>query len=185
MSVEQDAVNRLLVARGVTPVVDIDSGHPDVKAARLLLAAHKQIISGKAWWYNTETATLSPDSAGKIRLPAGVVGLDNEDNNIIISGYLYNIVERSMIFTEDVEDIVLLYDRGWEDMPVQPVDYITALAKEEFIRPLESKLLTGQAENDIKRAKALLDIADFRFKDVAKQTGNPLMLKWREKMLVR
>ncbi|MBW2638023.1 MAG: hypothetical protein JRC86_10975 [Deltaproteobacteria bacterium] len=174
-----------MVARGVTPVINLDSGHPDVQAARMLLNSHKQLVLGRAWWFNTETVTIYPDDVGICKVPIGTIGLDNDDNNIIMRGNLYNMVERSDIFTEAVEDLGVMLDRAWEDMPVQPIDYIISLAKEEFIRPLESQILSAQAEKDVSRAKSLLDIADLRYKDVGKQSGNPLMLKWRGKMLVR
>jgi len=180
-----DAINRLLVARGVAPVSDEDSSHPDVTAAKTLLEAHKRNISGEKWWFNTETATLSPDADGFIKVPTRVESLDNEDNNMIINGKLYSLENRTSVYTEDVEDIILIYNRDWDELPVQAFEFIVASAKEEFIRPLESQILTTRAENDITKAKALLDIADFRYKDVGEETGNPLMQKWRTKMLVR
>lgn len=185
MSELQDAINVLLVARGVTPIIDPASGHPDVQAARALLYAHKKEVNGQKRWYNTETADLAPDVDGFIKLPASVVGLDVDANNVIMDGKLYNVADRTNIYTEAVEDLVLIYDRDWPDLPTQAYAYIVATAKEEFIRSLESQILTAQAEKDIVRAKALFDIAEYRFQDPAKETANPLMLKWRTKMLVR
>lgn len=181
-----EAINILLVARGVTPISDEDSGHPDVQAAKAILTRHKRGVNSKKWFYNTEEdVDLSPTVDGYINVPPRVISLDEDQNYIIMQGKLYSMTERTNIFTETVEDLTLIYDREWEDLPIQAYDYIVALAKEEFIRSLESQILSGQAEKDINRCKAYLDIAEFRFRDPGKESGNPLMVKWRQKMIVR
>lgn len=185
MGQKLDAINRLLIAKGVAPTTDEDSGHPDVAKARTLLEAHKKNVQSRKLWYNTETDTLSPDSYGKISVPTYVIALDDEGGNIIVDGKLYNIEDRTNVFTDDVEDVVMIFNRPWDYIPEQAWEYIVALAKEEFIRSLRDELISTLANNDITRAKALLDITDYRFKDPAKETGNPLMQKWRTKMLVR
>jgi len=185
MGDELSAINILLVARGITPILVINSGHPDVQAARLLLDVHKSAVNSVKRWYNTEVATLTPTVDGYIMLPAYVESLDNDQGNLIMDGKLYNVEERTNIYTDPVEDIVLIFNREIDTMPSQAFSYIVALAKEEFIRPLESSILSGQAGKDINSAKALLDIAEYRYNDTGKQSGNPLMLKWRSKMLVR
>ncbi len=182
----QEAINILLVARGVTPIIDENSGHPDVQAARTILTRHKRGVCSLKWYFNTESGvTLSPNSSNEIRVPAGVVALDQDSNYVIIDGRLYSMTDRTSVLTEDVDDLVLIYNRDWTDLPVQAFDYICALAKEEFIRPLESSLMTKSAEQDIQRAFAVLQVTDYRFKDVSKESANPLVLKWREKMLTR
>jgi hypothetical protein len=186
MATELDAINILLVARGVTPVVDPESGHPDVQAAKSILGRHKRSVQSVKLWFNTEAdVDLSPNEYGYINAPAGVIALDNDQNYIIMQGKLYSTTERTNIFTATVEGLTLIYDREWQDLPIQAFDYIVALAKEEFVRDLEASLITTQAEKDISRAKAILDIADFRFKDTGKASGNPLMVKWKQKMIQR
>lgn len=185
MATETDAVNRLLIARGVTPVTDISSGHPDVVAARQILAAWKRAVSADKWWFNTEEQTLSPDENDNILIPSGCESIDNDQGNKILNGKLYNIEDRSVLYDDDVEDLILIYNRDWEDLPVQAWDYIVALAKEEFIRPLESALLSKGSEQDVQKARVVLDIANYRYNDTAKQTGNPLMQAWQAKMLTR
>lgn len=186
MATELEAVNILLVAKLVTPIIDLDSGHPDVQVARALLKRHKRTVCALKWFFNTEVdVDLSIDNAGYIAVPAGVISLDNDDNYIIMQGKLYSMEDRTNVFTEGVEELTLIYNRDWEDLPIQAYDYICSLAKEEFVRKLESKLISVQAEKDINRDKAILDIVDLRFKDVGKQSANPLMLKWRGQMLTR
>jgi hypothetical protein len=185
MATEIEAINTLLVARGLTEISDPDSGHPDVSAARSILNRHKKYVQSIKWWFNTESGvTLAPNPEGFIFAPFGVHSLDNDQNYIIMAGKLYNVVTRTNVHTDPVADLVLIYDRDWEDLPVQAYEYVVCMAKEEFIRPLESNLLTTQAEKDCTRTKVLLDIADYRFKDVSKGS-NPLMQKWLAKMLQR
>lgn len=182
----QEAINILLVARGVTPIIDPDSGHPDVQSSRSLLTRHKRAVSSRKWWFNTEKdIDLAPNPEGYILAPSGVISLDNDQNYTIMRGKLYSMTDRTNVFTEPVLGLTLIYDRDWEDLPIQAFDYITALAKEEFIRPLEAQILSAQAEKDITTALGILQVMDNRFKDVGKQAGNPLMSKWREKMLTR
>lgn len=181
-----EAINILLVARSVTPVIDEDSGHPDVQAAKSILEKRKRSVSAAKLWFNTEAdVDLSPDEYNNIKIPVGCISLDEDSNYIIMQGKLYSPSDRTNIFTEAVEGLTLIYNRDWEDLPIQVFDHVVALAVEEFIRPLEDRLLTAQAEKDIQRTQAILDMVDYRFKDVSKETGNPLMRKWREKMLTR
>lgn len=181
-----EAINILLVARGVTPIIDEDSGHPDVQAAKAILGRYKRAVCSRKWFFNTETGvTLSPTAANEIRVPAGVISIDNDQNYVIMDGRLYSLEDRTTVLTDAVEDLTLIYDRDWADLPIQAFDYICALAKEEFVRHLESKIISSTAAEDVKRTYAVLQVTDFRFKDVAKESGNPLMLKWREKMITR
>lgn len=181
-----EAINILLVARGVTPIIDVDSGHPDVQAARTILARHKRGVCSVKWFFNTESGvTLSPNSSNEIRVPAGVISLDNDSNYVIIDGKLYSMTDRTSVLTTAVTDLVLIYNRDWTDLPIQAFDYICALAKEEFVRNLESSIVTNAAKEDVQRAFAIMQVTDYRFKDPSKESANPLMLKWREKMLTR
>lgn len=186
MATELEAINILLVAKGVTPVVDADSGHPDVQAAKSMLQRMKRSAQTKKLWFNTELdVDITPDTYGYCKVPPGVISLDEDDDYIIMQGKLYSMEDRTNVLTETVEGLTLIYNRDWADLPIQAFDYICALAKEEFVRPLESSIISGQAEKDITRFKALLDIADMRFKDTGKQGQNALMVKWQQKMITR
>lgn len=185
MATELEAINILLVAKGVTPIIDADSGHPDVQAAKSILTRHKRSVQSKKLWFNTELdVDITPDVYGYCKVPPGVISLDEDDNYIIMQGKLYSMTDRTNVLSDTVEGLTLIYNRDWEDLPIQAFDYIVALAKEEFVRPLESNIISGQAEKDITRFKTLLDIADFRFKDVG-INANPLFLKWQQKMITR
>lgn len=186
MADELEAVNILLESRSVTPVIELTSGHPDVQGARSLLKRHKRACHSEKRWYNVEEEiTLTPNVDGYIMIPARVIALDEDSNYYIMNGKLYDPETRTNIFTEAVEDLTLIFDREWENLPIQAFDYICAMAKEEFVRPLSDQMLSQQAEKDILRTRALFNITDMRYKDVGKQSGNPLMLKWQQKMIQR
>jgi len=185
MANELEAINRLLVARGVTPIIDLNSGHPDVMEARLLLATHRANVQSLKWWYNTETATLYPNEYGNIMVTPDITALDNAGSNIIMNGKLYNTASRTNVYSEPVIGLTLIYNRSWEYIPRVAFEYIVCLAKEEFVRILESQPRSQQARADVQTSKSGLDIANYRAQDVSKETGNPLMTKWRSKMLTR
>lgn len=184
MATEQDAVNTLLIARGVVPVVDLDIGHPDVVAARNILSRRSQEVQEKDWWFNTENnvqLTRTPENL--VRIPAGVLRLDNTAH-IILGNLLYDIVNRTTVFEEDPDEMTLIYERTWTDLSPTPYNYIVNLAKEEFIRPLESALLTEKADDDINRSFSLMQISELQNTDPATSI-NPLVQKWQSKMLQR
>lgn len=186
MATELEAINILLVARNVTPVTDPDSGHPDVQSAKALLKQHKRAVNSEERWYNTEKdVDISPDVSGFLNVPSRVIALDEDSNYVIMNGKLYDPDTRTNVFTEAAEGLTYIIDRDWENLPIQAFDYIVAMAKEEFVRHLESQVLSTQAEKDINRKKAIFDITDYRYKDVGKENQNPLFIKWRQKMIQR
>jgi hypothetical protein len=186
MATELEAINILLVARNLTPVTSTTSGHPDVQSAKALLTQHKRAVNSMPHWYNTEKdVDISPDPSGYLNVPPRTIALDNDSNYVIMAGKLYDPDTRTNVFTEAAEELTLIINRDWENLPIQAYDFIVALAKEEFIRHLESQVLTGQAEKDINRKKAIFDITDLRYKDVGKENQNPLFIKWRQKMIQR
>ena len=184
MSALQDAVNSMLIARGLAPVVDINSGHPLVVAARNILERNSKTVQDNRWWYNTEPEVqLSRNMAGQVPLPSNVLNIDETDL-VILGGMLYDLEERTNVFTEDPDPLTLIVERDWDDLPLTVYNYIIALSIEEFIRPLESQLKTQQSEKAINRTFALMQKADMNHKDVGTSL-NPLMQRWRSKMVIR
>lgn len=184
MATETDAVNALLIARGLTPVNTLDSGHPDVVAARNILARRSEEVQTIDWWFNTENdVQLVRTPETWVRIPAGVLAID-DTTHVILNGYLYDIVNRSITFEEDPDPLTLIYERAWDQLASAPYNYILALAKEEFIRPLESSLLSGQAEKDVTRTTAVMQMLQLSHTDPSTLT-NPLMQKWQTKMIQR
>jgi hypothetical protein len=191
MATELDAVNIMLIARGLTPVNTLTTGHPDVAAARNILDRRNEEVQSKKWWFNTENEVqLTLDANDKIAVPAGVIRIDDafestgENKLQILGSFLYDPVDRTLQFDDDPQPMTLIYLRDWEDLEAVPFNYIVALAKEEFVRPLESQLISSQAEKDIQRCFAKMQVADIEHKDPG-TSSNQLVAKWLSKMLVR
>jgi hypothetical protein len=185
MSTLLEAVNVLLIARELVPVNTLDSGHPKAVSAQNILERKRKLVQAKKWWFNVEEGVqLFPDEDGFVNVPAGVMRLEDTDYTLM-GGKLYKLDERTTVFTENPDEVSLVYNRDWEDMPEIPYNYIVSLAKEEFVRPMGDQLITRGAEKDIKDAFALMQIQQLEYDDVVKDTGNALVRKWREKMLTR
>lgn len=180
-----DGINTLLMARGLSPVSQIVSGHPAHASATHLLECHKENVCAHRWWFNTETEyQLSIDeTTSKVPVPSTVIDLDDCDYTIM-DGYLYDPEEGTNIFTDAPDEVTLIYNRDWAELPTMAFNYIEAMAKEEFIRHMNDQLKTTQAEKDISRTLGHLQATDFRHKDVSTSTM-PLMAKWKAKMLIR
>lgn len=180
-----DGINTLLMARGLAPVNQVVSGHPAHAIATRLLERHKENICAHRWWFNTETEyQLAIDtSTGKVPVPTTVIDLDDCDY-IIMGGCLYDPEEGTNIFIEAPDEVTLIFNRDWEELPTLAFNYIEAMAKEEFIRHMNDQLKTTQAEKDASRTFSHLQAADLRHKDIS-TTTMPLMAKWKAKMLVR
>ncbi|GEM_PF-3175039 len=71
-----DVVNDMLAALGETPVNDLSSGHPLVGAAVRMIGTANSREQAKAWWFNKELVTLSPDDNGAIWLPNDTIRVD-------------------------------------------------------------------------------------------------------------
>lgn len=184
MATETNAVNTLLIARGLVPVNTLDSGHPDVVAARNILARRSEEVQAIDWWFNTEyEVQLVRTPETWVRIPAGVLAIDDTEHTIL-NGLLYDITNRTVTFEEDPDPLTLIYERAWELLSPVPYNYIVALSKEEFIRPLESNLLSGQAEKDVTKSFASMQMAQLAHTDPSTLT-NPLMQKWQTKMIQR
>jgi hypothetical protein len=180
-----NGVNSLLFARGLAPVNSVVSGHPLHGMAVGILESHKDEVQSARWWYNVlKDYQLSIDPVtSKVPVPSDVIDIDDA-NYLVEDGYLYDIANTTFIFTSAPTTTTLVYNKAWEVIPKQAFQYIVALAKEEFIRPLSDPLKTTQAEKDISRAWTVLRAVDFRHKDISVQS-NPLFAKWKAKMVVR
>lgn len=185
MSELLDGVNTLLMARGLSPVNQVISGHPLHATAIRLLERARESVSSRKWWFNTEKEyQLAVDpSTSKVVVPADVLRLD-DCTYIIMDGYLYDPEEHTNIFDDAPDEVTLVYKRAWESLPVVAFNYIEAVAKEPFIRPLNDALKTKEAKTDINVALAFLQAEDLQHKDV-NIASNPLVAKWKSKMLVR
>lgn len=180
-----DAVNTLLMARGLAPVNHVVSGHPLHGSATAILERKKRDFCSHRWWFNVETGIqLVPDeTTTKVPVPADVIDVDDA-NYELRGGFLYDLEDNTFLFDEDPDEVTLIYNRDWADLPVPAFNHIEDLAKEEFIRHLGDSLKTQSALNDIRQSYARFQVVDLRHKDVS-VNNNPVVAKWKQKMLIR
>lgn len=184
MSTLLDGINTLLMARGLAPVNAIVSGHPLHAAATRILERKREAIHSHRWWYNVEEGVqYTPDPVtNKVAVPSNVQDIDDAAY-LIEEGYLYDPAEGTNIFTEDPDEVTVIFNKAWESIPTVAFNHIEALAKEEFVRPLNDPMKTRGAETDINRTFGVLQAADLRHKDVS-VSSNPLFSKWQAKLKI-
>jgi len=191
MSTLIDAVNDLLIERGIAPVQTIVAGHPYVDAAVSILNRQGTLIQDRGWWFNRDyKIQLTRNESNRVQLPNDVIRMDgpasyNVQVDVDGNKWLYNTIEHSTIFTEDPDTVDLIRKRDWTNIPPTAFAYIVAVAKEIFIRPLESPARSTRVEREVERTKAMLFKAELDNLDPNTMTGNPLMLKLLSRMKVR
>jgi hypothetical protein len=161
MSYLLDAVNSLLSTIGQTPIATLEGGQsPDVLAAVDLIKRTNSAVQSCGWKFNTEkTYTLNFDINGKVSLPTGVLDWKQEDLSsypdlVIRSGYLYNQVDKTFIFTTPV-DITVIWLVEFEDDPTPVRNYVIAKAAATFQeRFMGSTLATQTLGRDLATARS-------------------------------
>lgn len=73
-----DAYNRLLQAAGELKVDEIDDTHPMHLQIVDALRTKSTSIQARGWWFNKYTITLTPDGAGNVTIPPGLLSFDGQ-----------------------------------------------------------------------------------------------------------
>lgn len=124
-------VNDMLGLLGELPINDLDAFHPVVPKAISVIDTTNAVVQGDAWWFNTETITLSPQAGFKdILLPSDTLAVDSVDGipHITQRGpRLYNLDTASIEFDKPVA-VVLRRLIPYEDLPHNARSYIRARA---------------------------------------------------------
>jgi hypothetical protein len=134
-----EVVNSMLALLGETPLNAIDEDHDLTASALNILKVANYREQAKAWWFNKEVVTLSPDSStGHIFIPADTIKIDPTRTTLdyVARGRrLYRpyatASEDKWVFTSNVEcELVRLLD--FEDLPVTAQLFVQASARLEF-----------------------------------------------------
>ena len=139
---ELSAVNNILGAIGQSPIttlgtVSVTNGisaydNPEISFIYNLLRDANVDTQAEGWHFNTEKhVKFSPDTSGNILIGNDILSMDLHDNrfdrrkNLVRrNGKLYDKVDHTDVFTEDLDlDIVRLYK--FEDLPTVFRRYIT------------------------------------------------------------
>lgn len=130
-----DIVNQMLGLQGERPINSLDSTHPSVAGALLYLDSWDSTTQAKRWWFNTESATLTPQlGTGYIRLPNNALAFDVPDRipNFTTRGdKLYNLDTQSFVFQQPVTG-TLHRLVPFDELPLLARAYIGARAKLAF-----------------------------------------------------
>lgn len=161
------AVNTILRAVGETPVssLETESG-VDVEMAEATLDQVNREVQNIGWEFNSGLTTFSPDSSGKIQLPATVLrfsspgrGVGGGANHpgagtrlVTRSGYLYNRTDETDTFASPVTLEVVEYV-DWSDLPEAARTYITLKAARRYAdRTLGDAALSQYTRQDEQEA---------------------------------
>ena len=169
-----EAVNKIMRRAGHHPVkvLETDQASNAAEAERCLDESNLE-VQGDGYNFNTRSnVTLSPDGAGNISVPSGVIAIWSVEasggvfNRGLNYGYpsgtgtdittqgdkLYDLANNTLVFTSDV---TVNYTQLWEfhcvPFPVQ--DFITMLAACRFNEKRGNKSLQNSIERDAMGAK--------------------------------
>ena len=133
---ELSAVNSILGSIGQSPLTTLNFNNPETAFVYNLLVEANKDIQNEGWHFNTEeNLKVTPDSTTKyIAIPSNYLRYDLHDKRLDKSkdlvrrnGRLYDLVEHTDQFTEDIYlDIVTLYP--FEDVPPVFQRYIISKA---------------------------------------------------------
>lgn len=131
-----DAVNDMLGLLGELPVNDLEQAHPLIPAARRYLDKANSTYQAKQMWFNVEYPTLTPQSDGRIMVPADTAGADSltEYPRIAVRGrYLYDLDNVTWVFSKPIK-VRLHRIVPFEDTPISVRALVSAQASLAFSR---------------------------------------------------
>jgi len=115
-----EAVNTMLSCIGESPVSSLSgTATADVAIAQNILNEVCRDLMSRQWsWNSKKKQTLSPDSSGKIAVPASWVRVDHPTKDYAKKGaYLYNLEDETDVFSDSVSDLEAVVLLEWDDMP--------------------------------------------------------------------
>lgn len=139
-----DVVNDMLATLGELPINSVDEGHPMVPAALRMIATASAREQAKSWWFNKELTDLVPDNQGHIYLPADVLRVDPQAQNLnyVQRGRrLYKPFEPSSVdkykFTNRVR-CWLIRELPLDELPVPAQHVVSFSAQLDFMKAYEA-----------------------------------------------
>lgn len=161
---ELEAVNVMLTTIGEAPVSTLSGNQVvDVSVAQQVLTEVSREVQSRGWHFNTDTRVeLSPSVDTFIYVPADVARLDitNKTDDIIArSGKLYNLTDKTYVFTDKVEATIVYY-MAFTELPDVARKFITVRAARIFSdRMINSETLHRMTAKD--EQTALVDLKEY------------------------
>lgn len=139
-----DVVNDMLATLGELPINSVEEGHPMVPAALRIISTASAREQAKSWWFNKELTDLVPDTQGFIYLPADVLRVDPQAENLhyVQRGRrLYKPFEPSSGDKYRFKSRVrcwLVREVPFEDLPVPAQHVVSYSAQLDFMKAYEA-----------------------------------------------
>ena len=176
---ELEAVNPILSTIGESPLNTLSGSLPvDGTMAKNVLNEINREVQSMGWHFNTHhKATLSKDTSGKVPLATNVLRVELNPNRFSKSdfdivqrdNYLYNLAKNTDVFTQDFDEVTLIYLLDFADIPEQAKRYITVRSARVFHdRTLGANTLHKFSQEDEQKSFAVL-------KQAESQTGDYTM----------
>lgn len=168
---ELESVNTILSTIGESPLNTLSGSLPvDGTMAKNVLNEINREVQSMGWHFNTHNkATLSKDTNGKIPLATNVLRVELNPNRFSKSefdivqrdNYLYNLAKNTDVFTQDFDEVTLIYLLDFADIPEQAKRYITVRSARVFHdRTLGANTLHKFSLEDEQKSFAVLKQAE-------------------------
>ena len=176
-----EAVNKMLVAIGLTSVSSIDGNqHPAVVDAVVVLDGVDNKIQARGWYFNTDyNLTLAHnEGTGEVIVPATTLAVNPTDtfSSLVQRGTkLYDRKNATFVIGESVE-VTLIQLLDFTYLPENAAEYISDRATRDFIRDKtgdQQKIKTIEA--DIVSSFARLNSENIKHNNV-KIADNPTVV---------
>tara|TARA_R110000765_G_scaffold187330_6_gene292928 strand:- start:246 stop:848 length:603 start_codon:yes stop_codon:yes gene_type:complete len=132
------AVNTIISNVGQSPLNNLDSGNPLAELAEGILDEITRAVQAEGWSFNTEYRyPTTPDPITKeVTVRSNMLSVDlaptNKKQVVIRGGKLYDKVNHTTTFTEDILDLDIVWLVDFEDMPEAYKNYVTVRAANVF-----------------------------------------------------
>lgn len=168
---ELEAVNTILSTVGEAPLNTLIGSLPvDGTIAKNVLNEINREMQSQGWHFNTHyKATLSKDANNKIPVANNVLRVDLDPNKyskasfdiVQRNNFMYNLATNLDTFTQDFEDVTIVYLLDFSDLPEQARRYATIRSARVFHdRTLGATTLHKYSQEDEARALIVLKQAE-------------------------
>ena len=177
---EIDAVNRMLRYIEELPIPidvaidDLPEGHEAVQA-RVILSETNREEQESNYWFNMFNVTYKPNDSGYISMPNNVISLIGDDDYRVEGNDLYDVDNKTKLFTEDV-DLDVLLEVDFTDLPSVFQTYVVLKAAQELHVYLNGdKATQDKLERALSRQFLKVDKENMRHKKINLIKGTRLI----------
>ena len=168
---ELESVNVILSTIGEAPLNTLSGSLPvDGTIAKNVLSEVAREVQSQGWHFNTHyKVTLAKNTDNKIPVANNVVRVELDPNKysktkydiVQRNSFLYNLADNTDLFTENLENVTIVYLLAFDDIPEQAKRYITIRSARIFHdRTLGANTLHKFSQEDELKALSILKQAE-------------------------